>query len=102
MGDYTDGGVMCSASIYGGNEAQPEIGNCYGAVGQFITVQHSNDYITICEFEAFGDAQDDPNPSIVTTDSATAQSSNGWGSTDGGRAVDGVTGDGSWGSASCT
>jgi len=52
--DYTDGGVMCSASIYGGNEAQPEIGNCYGAVGQFITVQHSNDYITICEFEALG------------------------------------------------
>ena len=32
----------------------------------------------------------------------TAQSSNGWGFTDGGRAVDGNTGDGSWGSASCT
>ena len=45
---------MCSASIYGGNEAQPEQGNCYGATGQFITVQHSNRYITICEFDALG------------------------------------------------
>ena len=35
-----------------GNTAQPETGNCHGAAGNFITVAHANDFITICEFEA--------------------------------------------------
>ena len=43
-----------------------------------------------------------PAPSPQITLGNTAQSSIGWGSTDGGRAVDGNAGDGSWGSASCT
>ena len=51
--DYSQG-IICSASTSGGNVAQPETGTCGGATGQFITVQHSGDYITICEFEAHG------------------------------------------------
>ena len=51
--DY-DSGVQCYASTSGGNTAQPEVGSCNGAVGQFITVAHQNDHITICEFEVSG------------------------------------------------
>ena len=40
-------GTTCPASTDGGNTDQPEVGNCFGSVGNFITVQHSGDYITI-------------------------------------------------------
>ena len=56
--DYTANGITCSASTAGGNTAQPETGTCGGAQGQFVTVQHSGDYITICEFEVMGYAAD--------------------------------------------
>ena len=36
--------------------------SCSGAAGQFLTVQHSSDYITICEFEAMGMEIDAPPP----------------------------------------
>eukprot|EP01052_Picozoa_sp_SAG31_P052339 SAG31_NODE_12873_length_910_cov_0.727497_1_plen_296_part_10 len=54
--DYTSGGVDCSAVTEGGNAAQPEVGDCGGALGQFITVAHSNRFLTICEFEAMAKA----------------------------------------------
>ena len=51
--DYTDTGVTeCSSVTDGGDVAQPEVGTCSGATGQFITVQHSGQSFTICEFEA--------------------------------------------------
>merc|ERR1719198_987094 len=52
--DYAASGIACSASTDGGNTAQPEVGTCGGAMGQFITVAHAGDFITICEFEAMG------------------------------------------------
>ena len=59
--DYA-AGVICAATTVGGNVAQPETGSCEGAVGSFITVQHSGDYITICEFEAMGVGQTNETP----------------------------------------
>ena len=52
--DYTDTGARteCSSVTDGGDVAQPEVGTCSGATGQFITVQHSGQSFTICEFEA--------------------------------------------------
>ena len=52
--NYADG-IECHTPTDGGNTAQPEVGTCGGAVGQFITVAHSNRYISICEFEAMGE-----------------------------------------------
>jgi hypothetical protein len=51
--DYTTG-VECLTITVGGSVQQPGIGSCDGAIGQFITVVHQNDFITICEFEASG------------------------------------------------
>jgi len=98
--DYTTG-VACAASTSGGNVAQPETGDCGGAVGMFVTVQHSNDYITICEFEIFGAVATSPTDATnVALGQPATQSTEGW-SGAAARAVDGTT-SGQWGEASCT
>jgi hypothetical protein len=55
--DFTSG-VECNASIQGGSVAQPEAVSCHDTTGRYLTVAHSNDYITICEFEANGRSED--------------------------------------------
>ena len=64
--DYTSDAIECAASTDGGNTDQPETGTCGGARGQFVTVQHSSDYITICEFEVSGTAPATPPQNIIT------------------------------------
>jgi hypothetical protein len=96
--DYTAGGVECQQSVSGGNSPQPERGQCGGVVGQFVTVQHASDYITICEFEISGG--DNSAPVNVALNKDATQSTEGW-SGAASRGVDGNTAT-AWGEATCT
>ena len=49
--DYEAGTPCHTASDH---FSQPEIGNCRGLTGQFLTVSLHNEFLTICEFEATG------------------------------------------------
>ena len=45
--DYSSN-EACATVGDGGNVDQPVVDTCGGSEGQFLTVVHANDYITIC------------------------------------------------------
>lgn len=52
--DYTFESHECHVVASGGGETQPEVGTCSGQVGRYLTVDLFDDFLTICEFQAWG------------------------------------------------